>query len=41
MQRQPFFFPAYRAHRKEVTSKVRRAVKRAIKDALLGRGVVT
>ncbi len=39
MARRPFFFPAFRAHRKEVASKVRRAVKRAIKDALLGRGV--
>lgn len=37
---QPFFFPAFRAHRKEVTAMIRRAVKRAIKDALLGRGVV-
>lgn len=40
MERRPFFFPTFRAHRKEVASKVRRAVKRAIKDALLGRGVV-
>lgn len=40
MARRPFFYPTFRALRKEVASKVRRAVKRAIKEALLAHGVV-
>lgn len=31
---QPFFYPAYRAHKRKVVSRVRRVAKKAIKDSL-------
>lgn len=34
---QPFFNPAFRAHRREAAAKIRRASRKAIKDAVKGR----
>lgn len=34
MGKQPFFFPAFRANKKSVMSKIRRAARKAIRDAV-------